>query len=475
MNAPDLRVRGFAGSIDSPNPFWLASAPPTNCGEQVMRAFDAGWGGAVWKTIGEPITNVSSRYSSLDWNGQRMLGFNNIELISDRSIEENLSEIREVKKRYPKHAVIASLMVESRREAWHEIVMRSEDAGADGIELNFGCPHGMSERGMGSAVGQVPEYAQMITEWVKEKARTAVLVKLTPNITDIRAVARAARRGGADGLSAINTINSITGIDLDTFTPHPDVDGKSSHGGYCGPAVKPIALNMVQQVMSDPESALPLSGIGGVGTWRDAAEFFLLGCGTVQVCTAVMHYGYRIVEDMIEGLENWMRSKRFVRLEDFRGLSLGRVTDWKHLNLNYKIVARIDEQKCIGCDLCHIACWDGAHQCIHLDRVSGPVDGHAALHATPGEQEARSRATITNTPVSRKERAQKIASHGPYPTPLARIPRVDETECVGCNLCSLVCPVDDCITMVRVDTGVPAESWEERTRGAECVTDPHQV
>ncbi len=237
----------FCG-IQCPNPFWLASAPPTNCGEQIMRAFDAGWGGAVWKTIGEPITNVSSRYSSIDWEGRRMMGFNNIELISDRSIEINLQEMAEVKRRYPKHAVIASLMVESNRESWHDIVQRAEDAGADGLELNFGCPHGMSERGMGSAVGQVPEYCEQITAWVKEKARTPVIVKLTPNISDIRMPARAAKRGGADALSAINTINSITGIDLNTFQANPNVDGKSSHGGYCGPAVKPIALNMVQQV-----------------------------------------------------------------------------------------------------------------------------------------------------------------------------------------------------------------------------------
>ena len=196
---PDISVRGFAGKINCPNPFWLASAPPTNCGEQIMRAFDAGWGGAVWKTIGEPVTNVSSRYSATDWNGQRIMGFNNIELISDRPVEVNLREMAEVKKRYPKNAVIASLMVASNRESWHDIVARTEDAGADGLELNFGCPHGMSERGMGSAVGQVPEYAQMITEWVKEKARTPVLVKLTPNISDIRTVARAAKRGGADG------------------------------------------------------------------------------------------------------------------------------------------------------------------------------------------------------------------------------------------------------------------------------------
>jgi dihydropyrimidine dehydrogenase (NAD+) subunit PreA len=473
---PDIRIRNFAGGINSPNPFWLASAPPTNTGEMIMRAFDAGWGGAVWKTIGEPITNVSSRYSSVDWQAQRMMGFNNIELISDRPIETNLREIAEVKKRYPHHAVIASLMVASNREAWHDIVSRAEDTGADGLELNFGCPHGMSERGMGSAVGQVPEYAQMITEWVKEKARTPVLVKLTPNITDIRAVARAAKRAKADGLSAINTINSITGIDLDTLAPRPNVDGLSSHGGYCGPAVKPIALNMVQQIMADPESALPLSGIGGIASWRDAAEFILLGCGTVQVCTAVMHFGYRIVEDLAEGLESWMRAKGFNTLDDFRGLSLPRVTEWKHLNLNYKIVARINESKCIGCDLCHIACWDGAHQCIHLDRISGPVDGPlngpVELHPTPATAEARTRDSIAVTPVSRRERAALAAAQGPYPTPLVRIPRVDETECVGCNLCSLVCPVDDCITMVRVDTGLASESWDQRTKGAKCDAQP---
>jgi dihydropyrimidine dehydrogenase (NAD+) subunit PreA len=453
----------FAG-IASPNPFWLASAPPTNTGEQVMRAFDAGWGGAVWKTIGAQVTNTCSRYSSIDWNGQRMMGLNNIELISDRPIEVNLREITEVKKRYPAHAVIASLMVESTRDAWHEIVQQAEDAGADGLELNFGCPHGMSERGMGAAVGQVPEYTEMITAWVKEKARTPVIVKLTPNISDIRVIARAAKQGGADAVSAINTINSITGIDLDTLMPRPNVDGKSSHGGYCGPAVKPIALNMVQQVAG--EIAIPISGIGGVATWRDAAEFFLLGCGTVQVCTAAMHYGYRIVEDMIEGLEGWMREKGFASIGDFRGLTLPRVTDWKNLNLNYKIVAHIDESKCIGCDLCYIACWDGAHQCIHLDRVTGAVDGPVELHSTPASLEAATHASITVTPIPKLDaRSDGSARHA---TPLARIPRVDETECVGCNLCSLVCPVDECITMVEVPTGLPSESWEERTQGTGC-------
>src|SRR5206468_3758593 len=247
-------------------------------------AFDAGWGGAVWKTIGEPIINTASRYGSIDYKNERMIGLNNIELISDRPVEVNLREIAEVKKRYPKHTVIASLMVESKQQTWHEIVKRAEGAGADLLELNFGCPHGMSERGMGAAVGQVPEYATLITGWVKEVARTPVIVKLTPNITDIRTVARAAKLGGADGLSAINTINSITGIDLDTLIPRPDVGGRSSHGGYCGPAVKPIALHLVQQIASDADVQLPISGIGGVSGWRDAAEFILLGCGTVQVC-----------------------------------------------------------------------------------------------------------------------------------------------------------------------------------------------
>jgi dihydropyrimidine dehydrogenase (NAD+) subunit PreA len=445
----------FCG-IQCSNPFWLASAPPTNCGEQIMRAFDAGWGGAVWKTIGEPITNVSSRYSSIDWEGRRMMGFNNIELISDRSIEINLQEMAEVKRRYPKQAVIASLMVESKRETWHDIVQRAEDAGADGLELNFGCPHGMSERGMGSAVGQVPEYCEQITGWVKEKARTPVIVKLTPNISDIRMPARAAKRGGADALSAINTINSITGIDLNTFQANPNVDGKSSHGGYCGPAVKPIALNMVQQVCSDPASALPLSGIGGIASWQDAAEFILLGCGTVQVCTAVMHYGYRIVEDMQDGLLAWMTEKGFASIDDFRGRSIPNVVSWNQLNLNYQIVARIHEDLCIGCQLCYTACWDGAHQCIHLDRTAPAPD----TTRTPAMVEAEAARRISTTPIPKLDAAGPGSTNAR--TPLNRIPRVDEHHCVGCNLCSLVCPVDGCITMERIENGLAPQTWAER-------------
>jgi dihydropyrimidine dehydrogenase (NAD+) subunit PreA len=310
---------------------------------------------------------------------------------------------------------------------------------------------------MGSAVGQVPEYCQQITGWVKEKARTPVIVKLTPNISDIRMPARAAKRGGADALSAINTINSITSIDLDTFQPNPNVDGKSSHGGYCGPAVKPIALNMVQQVLSDPAGALPLSGIGGVGNWRDAAEFILLGCGTVQVCTAAMHYGYRIVEDMQDGLLAWMAEKGFATIDDFRGRSLHTVTTWNQLNLNYQIVARIHEDLCIGCQLCYTACWDGAHQCIHLDRTAPAPD----TTRTPAMVAAEAARRISTTPIPKLDAGGP--GHTNAVTPLERIPRVDEHHCVGCNLCSLVCPVEGCITMERVDNGLPAQTWAERT------------
>lgn len=402
-------LANLAGIL-SPNPFWLASAPPTNSGYQIMKAFDAGWGGAVWKTMGVPIINVSSRYGGVHYKGHRLAGLNNIELISDRPLKDNLLEIEEVKKYFPKHAVIASLMVNTKEE-WHQIVKDVQNAGADGIELNFGCPHGMCERGMGSAVGQNPIALETIVKWVMEVTTIPVIVKLTPNITDITEPARAARRGGADAISLINTIQSVVGIDLDTLTPYPIVDGQSTNGGYCGPAVKPIALNMVKNCALDPQVGLPISGIGGVETWRDAVEHILLGASNVQVCTAVMHYGFGIVREMISGLEQFMRDKGFETLQDFVGKSLPRVQHWEHLNLNYKVVANIDAKKCIGCQLCYTACEDGAHQAIAL-----PTNG--------------------------------------------RTPSIVEENCVGCNLCSLVCPVDNCITMERRDDETkPRETW----------------
>ncbi|WP_413363013.1 NAD-dependent dihydropyrimidine dehydrogenase subunit PreA [Lysinibacillus sp. 3P01SB] len=408
----DLRVK-LAG-IESPNPFWLASAPPTNTGYQVQRAFEAGWGGAVWKTLGDPILNVSSRFAAVNFNGQRVAGFNNIELITDRPLEINLKEIYETKKRFPNHTIIASLMVEPKQEKWHEIVKRVEDVGVDGLELNFGCPHGMAERGMGAASGQVPELVEKQTFWVKEVAKTPVIVKLTPNITDITVTAEAAVAGGADAISMINTINSLAGVDLDSWNTVPNVAGKGAHGGYCGPAVKPIALNMVAECARSPHINVPISGIGGISNWRDAAEFMLMGSSCVQICTAAMHHGFGIVEDMIDGLSNYLDEKGLASAMDLVGRSVQRYSDWGDLDLNYKVVAQINNDVCINCNKCHIACEDTSHQCIDLYTESG--------------------------------------------RPMLK---VREDDCVGCNLCSIVCPVDGAITMVE-KKGLSPMTWNER-------------
>ena len=270
---------------------------------------------------------------------------------------------------------------------------------------------------MGSAVGQVPDYVDMVTRWCRTHTRMPVFVKLTPNITNILGPARAAKAGGADAVSLINTITSITSVDLDNMAPEPSVDGKGTPGGYCGPAVKPIALHMVATIARDPEcQGLPISGIGGIETWRDAAEFIALGAGSVQVCTAVMHYGFKIVDDMIDGLSNWMDEKGYATLDDFRGLAVPNVVDWQDLNMNYETVARIDQDLCIKCGLCHIACEDTSHQAITA-RTNG-------------------------------ERRYEVI----------------DAECVGCNLCQHVCPVEGCIDMVAVDNGKPYMNWTQDPR-----------
>lgn len=410
----DLRI-DLAG-IKSPNPFWLASAPPTNSGYQVQRAFEAGWGGAVWKTLGDPILNVSSRFAAVSFNGQKVAGFNNIELITDRPLEVNLKEIYETKKRFPDHAIIASVMVEPKQEKWHEIIKRVQDVGVDGFELNFGCPHGMAERGMGAASGQVPELVEKQTYWAKEMAQVPVIVKLTPNITDITATAMAAVEGGADAISMINTINSLAGVDLNTWNTIPHVGGKGAHGGYCGPAVKPIALNMVGECARNPYINVPISGIGGISNWQDAAEFLLMGATGVQVCTAAMHHGFSIVEDMIDGLNNYLDDRGLESVMELVGKSVPKYSDWGDLDLNYKVVANIKNDVCINCNKCHIACEDTSHQCI--ERYTGP-NGEPML-------------------------------------------KVREEDCVGCNLCSIVCPVDGAIEMVELKDTLPAMSWNQR-------------
>jgi dihydropyrimidine dehydrogenase (NAD+) subunit PreA len=445
----DLSIN-FSG-IRSPNPFWLASAPPTNSGAQIHRAFEAGWGGAVWKTIGAPVLNVSNRYGAWHYGNQKMLAINNVELISDRPIEVNLREITAVKRAWPDRAVIVSAMVESKPEAWHDIIKRIQDTGADGIELNYGCPHGMSERGMGAAVGQVPEYCEQITRWVMDVAKIPVIVKLTPNISDIVMPARAAVAAGANALSLINTINSIIGVDLDTLEITPNIGGRGGHGGYAGPAVKPIALNMLAALGRDSvvsNSGLPISGMGGISTWRDAAEFVLLGARSLQVCTAVMHYGFRIIEDLCDGLSNWMDEKGFATIPDVVARSLHRVSDFKDFDLSFRAVARIDQNKCIRCDLCYVACNDTAHQCIDLLDKSGKV-------IAPSAYDQRSNG-----------KAEAIATR---PSVVVR-----ELDCVGCRLCYNVCPVENCIEMVELPPAKPSITWDQLSQQQRGVTEDWQ-
>jgi len=404
----DLR-NTFAG-ITSPNPFWLASAPPTDKAYNIHRAFEAGWGGVVWKTLGEdgpPVVNVNGpRYGALLTPDRKMLGFNNIELITDRPLQTNLDEIRDVKRLWPDRALVVSLMVPCTEPAWKAILARVEDTGADGVELNFGCPHGMSERGMGAAVGQVPEYIQMVTEWCKHYSKLPVIVKLTPNVANILPPALAAKRGGADAVSLINTINSIMGVDPMTLAMSPSTGGMGSHGGYCGPAVKPISLHMTAEIGRSSEMAgLPVSGIGGVGSWRDALDYIALGATNVQVCTAAMAFGFKIVQDMADGLSEYMDSMGFQTTADFQGRALPTITDWQYLNLNSISKAVIDQDKCIECGRCHIACEDTSHQAITATK-----DGKRHFE-------------------------------------------VKEDECVGCNLCVTVCPVPECITLRTLAPG----------------------
>ena len=413
----DLKTK-FLG-ISSPNPFWLASAPPTDKAYNVNRAFEAGWGGAVWKTLGEdpPIVNVSGpRYSALYSNDRRVIGFNNIELITDRPLQTNLDELRQIKRDWPDRALIASVMLPMTEESWAKYLPMIEDTGVDGFELNFGCPHGMSERGMGAAVGQVPEYIQMATEWAKEAASIPVIVKLTPNVASAVPPARAAQDGGADAVSLINTINSIMRVDYDSLTMYPTTDGMGTHGGYCGEAVKPIALNMVAEIARNKDtSSLPISGIGGITDWRDAVDFLALGASNVQVCTAAMVYGFKIIDDLVDGLSTFLDDKQLT-LDQLVRKAVPSVTEWQHLNLNYIEKAVIDQDLCIQCGRCHVVCEDTSNQAI--------------THTVNGERHFE----------------------------------VIDSECVGCNLCVSVCPVDGCISMERLTTG-------EDPRTGEAITD----
>ncbi len=391
----DLSVE-FAG-LRLINPYMLASAPPTAKGEMIRRAFDAGWAGAVTKTIAlEPAHDVQPRLGRLA-TGNKTIGLENIELISQRSLQDWIEDVRDIKRRYPDHILFASLMGAVIREEWHPLIQQMQEAGVDGLELNFGCPHGMPEKGMGSAQGQDPAIAADITRWAKEVATVPVMVKLTPNVTDIVQIGKACQDAGADAISAINTVSVLIGIDLDRLEPLPSVGGISAFGGYSGAAIKPIGLRCIAQLAKG--TSLPLSGIGGIASWQDAAEYILAGASTVQVCTAVMLRGYQIVRRMKQGLSDYLDEKGFGSVAQMRGDVLPKITAHEELNFAYKVVASIDEALCTKCGLCHTACLDGGWQAIEME------------------------------------------SREVYP-------RVLVDKCDGCSLCTHVCPVEQCITLL---------------------------
>lgn len=388
----------FCG-VKYPNPFTLAAAPPTDNAEMVARAFEAGWGGAVLKTTSVESEEVSLVYPmmhGLDFEDKRLAALENIDLISEHHIDVVEKNVRWLKKEYPGHVVAASIMGKT-KEDWQILVRRLEDAGVDLIECSFSCPHGMPERGMGSTIGQDPELTERTARWVKEAARRVpVVIKLTPQIADITAAARAVQRSGADGVTAINTVKSLIGIDLDSFVPYPNVSGYSTFGGLSGPAIKPVALRCVAEIARSVP--IPVSATGGISTWQDAAEFLLAGARNLQVCTAVMRYGFRIIDDFKEGLSYYLESKGMSSVAELVGRSLPYIVEHSQLPRNGRVVARIDEEKCIRCDGCYLACLDGGHQAIEL----GPE----------------------------------------------RLARVNSERCFGCAMCRAMCPVPDCIHMV---------------------------
>src|SRR5690625_535272 len=285
----------------------------------------------------------------------------------------------------------------------------------------------MAERGMGTDVRKHSNLHDALPIYAKEAAEVPVITKLTPNITDITVTARAAERGGADAISMINTINSLIGVDLDTWNTIPNVNGKGAHGCYSGPAVKPIALNMIGECARQQDINIPISGIGGVSTWQDTVEFMLMGAGGVQICTAAMHHGFSIIEDLTERLSNYLDDKGISSLNEIIGASVEKYTDWSNLDLNHKIVARINNDICINCNKCHIACEDTSHQCIDMLK---DAQGNEYLE-------------------------------------------VREEDCVGCNLCSIVCPVDGAIDMVDLTPTEPPMSWNKRQSAIQMLNGNH--
>lgn len=356
------------------NPFIIASAPPSATIEMIERSFQAGWAGVVTKTVKPDsmiIEDARPRFNVLK-DGKNIIGFENFELVSKRDLAYWLEGITYLKKNYPTKVVIVSIMGDSSEESWSQLARAVASAGADAVELNFSCPHGMPEMGVGAAVGQNPEIIQRITSWVKGSVTLPVIVKLTPNVTSIEQAAEAGAQGGADGFAAINTVECLSGIDLETFEPLPSVNGMSTYGGLSGKAVKPIGLRAVAQIARSQN--LPIMGVGGISNWRDALEYMAVGASSVQVCTEVMLRGFGIVREMITGAEQFLREKQIDSITQIIGQAVPKLTKHEHLVKNLPLSAVVDADACIGCGKCTIVCDDGGYSAVTLVGKKAHID-----------------------------------------------------------------------------------------------------
>lgn len=371
--ADEERLKCDLCGIPLENPFLLSSSVVASTYDMCARAFDAGWAGACFKTICSlDIREASPRFSAVTGSDGSIVGFKNIEQLSDHSVAENMRIFRHLKRNYPTKFILASIMGRNEEE-WGELARQCEENGADAVELNFSCPN-MADGGLGSDIGQIPELVERYTAATKRACSIPVLAKLTPNVMAMGPAAEAAKNGGADGIAAINTIKSVIGINLHTYVSAPAVRGHSAVGGYSGNAVKPIALRFIAELGKNPEMAdMHLSGMGGIENWQDALEFILLGAGTVQVTTAVMQYGYRIIEDMKSGLNLYLAEKGFRSVKEAVGLgldSLSSTTDV--LERDSIIFPQFVQERCDGCGRCMISCADGGHQAISMDENRQP-------------------------------------------------------------------------------------------------------
>lgn len=368
MPAPDLSLKTTVGPLRLKNPFLLASGPPTASGKQIRHAFRLGWAGAVTKTIVPDtmeIADVSPRFAVWKDENSRLLGFENIELLSKKDESYWTGEIAAIKKEYPDRVLIASIMASPDPKEWQELAGAVQDAGADAIELNVSCPHGMPEQGVGAAIGQHPDLVGEITRVVKQVATVPLIVKLTPNVTDIMPVAHSAVDAGADILAAINTVQCLMGIDLDTLEPRPSVAGASTYGGYSGPAIKPIGLRIISQIAR--EIPVPLMGIGGISRWQDAADYIAVGASAVQVCTAVMWEGAGIIHEMNTGLSGYLAQKNFPDVGALKGLALPHIGTHTSLSRDTISYATLEfPERCISCGSCVVACRDGGYHALSI-------------------------------------------------------------------------------------------------------------